>query len=141
MDLKQQLDKAINAVKGVAESDTVRNVTTKARETAVSLTRRIKEGAVNAADTFVQANSDSSALRVRYLGAEVSIVSPADGIQIQRPHGGTIVISDGAGNGLVINAAASRVEVAQTVGTVKRLNDNTYDLGTEDGVNVVVLKS
>jgi hypothetical protein len=30
--------------------------------------------------------------------------------------------------------------VAETVGSVKQLNANTYDLGAEDGINVVVFK-
>ncbi|MGH9195153.1 MAG: hypothetical protein ACRD1T_05390, partial [Acidimicrobiia bacterium] len=87
------------------------------------------------------ANADPSAVKVRYLNADFSIVSPSDGLEITRPQGGTLAISDGAGNAVVINASAERTQVTETVGTVKKLNDNTYDLGTEDGVNVVVLKS
>jgi hypothetical protein len=51
------------------------------------------------------------------------------------------VVNDGAGNGLVINASAEKAAVAETVGTVKQLSPNTYDVGTEDGVNVVVMKA
>ena len=51
------------------------------------------------------------------------------------------MISDGAGNGLVISLAPPKAQVAETVGIVKKLNDTTFDLGPEDGVNVVVLKA
>jgi hypothetical protein len=50
------------------------------------------------------------------------------------------VVSDGQGNGLVINAAAEPAFVAETIGTVSQLSGNTYDLGPEDGINLVVTK-
>jgi hypothetical protein len=50
------------------------------------------------------------------------------------------VVADGQGNGLVVNAAADPAFVVETIGTVARLGANTFDLGAEDGVNVVVLK-
>jgi hypothetical protein len=141
MDLKDQLNKAVSALKNVAESEKVRSLTTKAKETAVNLAKQVRQGAVSAADAFVEANADASTIRLRHLKADISVVSPSDGLQISRPRGGTLVISDGAGNSLVINATAETAQVAETVGTVKRLADNTYDVGPEDGVNVVVLKA
>ena len=41
---------------------------------------------------------------------------------------------------MVVNAAADPAYVAQTIGTVARLSGNTFDLGPEDGINVVVTK-
>ena len=140
MTWKDQVNKAIESLKDVAESDTVRNIVNKAKETATTLTQKAKDGAMDAAQAFIEANSDPSALKLRYLNADVSIVSPSDGVEITRPTGGTLVISDGAGDGVVINAAADQAYVTETIGTVNRLNANTYDIGTEDGINVVVLK-
>lgn len=112
----------------------------KGEETAQALARRAKAGALDAADAFVQANSDPSALKVRFLNADVNVVSPSDGIEITRPSAGSLVISDGEGNALVINAAAEKAFVAETIGDAKRLERGTYDLGPEDGINVVVIK-
>jgi hypothetical protein len=140
MNWKESLNKAISALKGVAESDAVKSLTAKARQTASTLAQRAREGAVSAADAFVEANTDPTALKCRYLNADFSIVSPSDGIEITRPNVGTVVISDGAGNGLVVNASAEKAYVAETVGTVKRLSENTHDLGVEDGINVIVFK-
>jgi hypothetical protein len=140
MNWKEKLDDAIKAIKNVAESDTVKAVTSKAQETAVNLAQKVKAGALGAADAFVTANAEPSTVRVRYFNADISIVSPSDGIEIKRPHGGTLVISDGAGNGLVINASADKAYIAETVGAVARLGTNSYDLGAEDGTNVIVLK-
>ncbi len=140
MNWKDQVNKAIASLKDVAESDTVRNIVSKAKETATTLTQKAKEGAMDAAQAFIEANSDPSALKLRYLNADVSIVSPSDGVEITRPAGGTLVISDGSGDGVVINAAADQAYVTETIGTVNRLNANTYDIGGEDGINVVVLK-
>ncbi len=140
MNWKDQVNKAIDSLRDVAESETVRNIVGKAKETATTLTQKAKEGAMDAAQAFLEANSDPSALKLRYLNADVSIVSPSDGVEITRPTGGTLVISDGSGDGLVINAAADEAYVTETIGTVNRLNANTYDIGAEDGINVVVLK-
>ena len=140
MSWKDKLDEAVKAIKSVAESDMVKNITSKAQETAINLAQKAKAGALNAADAFVAANADPSTIRIRYLNADVSIVSPSDGLEIKRPQGGTMVISDGTGNGLVINASADKPYVAETVGTVTRLVANSYDLGAEDGVNVIVLQ-
>ena len=140
MTWKNQLNKAISALRDVAESEQAKDIAAKAKETATNLAQRAKEGALGAAETFVEANSDPSAMRFHFLNADLSIVSPADGIEITRPNAGTIIVDDGAGNGLVINAAAEKAYVAETIGTVKRLNDTTYDLGAEDAINVVVLK-
>jgi len=140
MNLKEQFDKAIATLKDIAESDGIKDLTSKAKVTARDLAKRAKEGALGAAESFIEANSDPSAVKVRYLNADFSIVSPSDGLEITRPQGGTVAISDGAGNAVVINASAERAQVTETVGTVKKLNDNTYDLGAEDGINVVVFK-
>lgn len=140
MNWKDQVNKAVDSLKDVAESETVRNIVGKAKETATKLTRKAKEGAMDAAQAFIEANSDPSALRLHYLNADVTIVSPSDGVEITRPAGGTLVISDGSENGVVINAAADQAYVTETIGTVNRLNANTYDIGAEDGINVVVVK-
>jgi hypothetical protein len=139
MSWKDKLDEAVKAIQSVAESDAVKTITSKARETAAALVQKAKSGALSAAEAFVEANSDHSALKVRYLNADLSVVSPSDGLEIKRT-AGTLVIADGVGNGLVINASADKAYVAETVGTVTRLGANTYDLGAEDGINVVVLK-
>ena len=130
MDWKEQLNRATAAIKGVAESEQVKSLTAKA-----------KQGAHAAADAVVDATSNPTTMRVNYMGAEVSVLSPSDGLQISRPHAGALVIADGAGNGLVISLAAPKAQVGETVGTVKKLNDTTFDIGTEDGVNVVVIKA
>jgi hypothetical protein len=141
MDWKEQINKATAALRTVAESETVKNLSAKARQTASDLTRAAKQGAASAADAVVKATSDPATLKLHYLNAEVSVVSPSDGLQITRPHAGALVISDQAGNGLVISLAPPKAQVSETVGVVKRLNDTTFDLGTEDGVNVIVIKA
>lgn len=140
MNWKEQLDKAIGTLKQVAESDTVKGLTVKAKETASKLAQRAKSGALGAAEAFIEANSDPAALKVRYLNADLSVLSPSNGIEVTRPSPGSVVISDGAGNGIVINAAAAKASVSERIGTVAQLGSNSYDLGAEDGVNVVVLK-
>ena len=141
MSWKEQVDKAVNALRDVAESERVKSIVSKASETATKLVEKGKAGALDAAQAFVQANSDSSALRLQYLNAKVSIVSPSDNIEITRPSGGTLVIADGSGNGLVINATTDKAYVTETIGTVVRVNENTYDLGPEDGIDVVVIET
>ena len=141
MDWKEQLNKAAAALTHVAESDTVKNLTTRAREAASGLAKRARQGALSAADAYVEANADPAALRIRYLNADISIVSPSDGLQVTRPNAGALVISDGAGNGLVVGVGGDQAKVTETAGVVKILNATTYDLGTEDGVNVIVLKA
>ncbi len=140
MNWKEQLDKAIGALKQVAESDTLKGLTVKAKETASKLAQRAKSGALGAAEAFIEANSDPAALKVRYLNVDLSVVSPSNGLEVSRPSPGTVVISDGAGNGIVINAAADKPYVSEQIGTVAKLGANSYDLGAEDGVNVVVFK-
>src|SRR5881296_2236956 len=120
MDLKEQWNKAISALKSVAESEKVRSATTKAKETAINLAQQVREGAVSAADAFVKANSDSSAVRLRYLNADLSVVSPSDDLRISRPSAGVLAITDRDGNGLIINAAADKAAVEQIVGAVKK---------------------
>ena len=141
MDWKAQLDKATAAIKGAADSETVKNLTFKAKQAASDLAKAAKQGAASAADAVVKATADPATVKLHYFNAEVSVVSPSDGLQVTRPHAGALVISDGAGNGLVISLAPPKAQVAETVGVVKKLNDTTFDLGPEDGVNVVVLKA
>jgi hypothetical protein len=140
MNWKDQVDRAVNALRDVAESEPVKDIVAKAQETATKLVGKARDGALDAAQAFVQANSDPSALKLQHLNADVSIVSPSDSVEINRPSGGTLVISDGSGNGIVINAAADKAYVTETIGIVNRVNANTYDLGAEDGINVVVVK-
>jgi hypothetical protein len=141
MSWKEQLNRAIEKIKGAADSEAAHTLAAKARTTASTIARKAKEGVLGAADAFVQANSDPAAIKLRYLHADLSIVAPSDGIQITRPSAATVVIADGEGNGLVINAAAKEPFVVETIGAVTRLNDATYDLGPEDGINVVVIKT
>jgi hypothetical protein len=140
MGWQEQLDKAIAAVKGAAESERARAIAARARATAVSLASRAKEGALGAADAFLEANRDPSALAVRFLNVDLTVLSPSEGVSVTRPDAATLVVSDGQGNGVVINAATDPAFVAEQIGTVKQLSGNTFDLGPEDGVNVVVLK-
>lgn len=140
MTWKESLDKALHSLREIAESQSVEDLTAKAREKAISIVNKAKDGALNAAETFVEANSDPTAFKLRYLSSDCNIISPSDDIEISRPQGGTIVIGDGAGNGVVINASADKAYVAETIGTVHQVSANTYDLGPEDGINVVVLK-
>jgi len=140
MGWKEQLDKAIASIKEAAESEKAREIAAKAKATATVLARKAKEGAVSAADAFVEANRDPSSLEVRFLNADLTIVSPSEGISINRPDAATLVVSDGQGNGLVINAATDPAFVSEMIGTVAQLSGNTFDLGPEDGINVVVTK-
>jgi alkanesulfonate monooxygenase SsuD/methylene tetrahydromethanopterin reductase-like flavin-dependent oxidoreductase (luciferase family) len=141
MSWRDQLDKAVAAIREAAESDRAREMAAKAKATATVLARKAKEGAVSAADAFVEANSDPSTLKIRFHNADINVLSPSADIAITRPDAATLVVADGQGNGLVVNAAASPAFVAETIGTVARLGANTFDLGPDDGVNVVVLKS
>ena len=141
MDWKAQLDKATAALKGVADNDTVKGLTTKAKQAASDLAKAARQGAHTAADAVVKATSDPATVKMHYLNAEISIVSPSDGLQVSRPHAGALVISDGAGNALVISLAPPKAVVSEMVGAVAKLNDTTFDLGPEDGVNVIVLKT
>ena len=138
---QDQLSKAIDAIKGAAESETAQNLSTKAKQTATQLAQKAKEGALSAAEAFVQADADPSTVRVHFLNANLSIVSPSDGLEITRPTPASIVVSDGQGNGLVINAASEKAYVTETIGQATQLNSGTYDLGSEDGVNVVVIEN
>ncbi|MFZ0255391.1 MAG: hypothetical protein WAN46_07050 [Gammaproteobacteria bacterium] len=141
MNWKEQLDKAVKSLRDVAESDTVKGITTKAKETATHLAQRARTGALSAAEAYVEANADPAVFRVHFLNADLSILSPSDGVTITHPSAGTLAVMDDAGNGLIINATPDPAYVAETVGTVTRLNANTYDIGAEDGINVVVLKA
>ena len=138
MSWKEQLDKAISSIKEVATSEQAREMASKAKATATVLARKVKEGAVGAADALVEANRDPSALTVRFLNANLTVLSPSEGVSVTRPDAATLVIADGQGNGLVINAAAEPAYVVEMIGSVGRLSGNTFDLGPEDGINVVV---
>jgi hypothetical protein len=140
MNWKEQLDKAVETIRETATSENAREIAAKAKSAAMALVEKVKIGAVDAADTFVEANRDPSALSVRFLNVDLTIVSPAEGISITRPDAATLVVDDGSGNSLVINAAAEPAFVVDTIGSVTKLGDNTYDLGAEDGINVVVTK-
>ena len=139
MSWKAQLTKATNALRDATESDTARSIAAKARQAASTLAAKAKEGAMDAAQAIVEANSDPSAFKIQFLNARLSIVSPSNGLEVARPSENTLVISDGENNGLIINAAANPAYVADTIGKVTQLNGNTYDLGAEDGINVVVI--
>ena len=141
MDWNEQVNKATAALKEFAESEKVKNLTAKAKQAAIELAKAAKQGAITAAEAVVKATSDPATLRLHYMNAEINVVSPCDGFQVTRSNAGALVISDGAGNGLVIGLAPPKAQVTETVGVVKKLNDTTYDLGPEDGVNVVVLKA
>ena len=141
MNWKEQLDKAVNSLRDVAEGDPIKGLIAKAKETAANLAQRARTGALSAAEAYVEANADPAVLHLHFLNADLSILSPSDGVTITHPSAGTLTVTDAAGNGLVINATPEPAYVAETVGTVTRLNANTYDLGAEDGLNVVVLKA
>jgi hypothetical protein len=138
MSWKEQLDKAVASIKEAASSDTARDLAAKAKATATVLARKVKEGAVSTADALVEANRDPSVLSVRFLNASLTVMSPSEGISVTRPNAATLAVEDGQGNGLVINAAANPAYVAETIGTVTRLSGDTFDLGPEDGINVVI---
>jgi len=140
MDWQEQLDKAIASIKEAAESETARDMAAKAKSTAMDLARKVRDGAVSTADALVEANREPSSLTIRFLNADLTVLSPSEGISVTRPDAGSLVVADGQGNGLVINAAADPAFIAETIGSVEQLSGNTFDLGQEDGVNVVVTK-
>lgn len=141
MNWKNQLNKVTNALRDAAESETARSIAAKAKQTASTLAKKTKEGALDAAQSFVEANADPSSLRIHFLNARLSVVSPSNGLEIGHPSEATLVVSDGENNGLIINAAAEPAYVIDTIGTVTQLSGNTYDLGDEDGINVVVIET
>jgi len=87
-----------------------------------------------------KANSDPSALKIRFLNAEISVVSPSDNLTIERPNAATLTITDKDGNGVVIDASAKKPYVTETVGHVNRLDGNTFDLGEADGIDLLIIK-
>lgn len=137
---EEQLNKAITTIKGATETDTARRIAAAAKDKAIQLAKMITQGAVGMADALVKANADPSTVRVTFLSADLSVISPSDGLEITRPTEASLVVSDGRGNGLVINAAADKAYVLDTIGQVTQLSADTYDLGPEDGENVVVIK-
>ena len=140
MGWQEQLDKAVAAIREATESEKARNLAAKAKATAADLALKLKDGAVSAADALVEANRDPSTLSVRFLNAELPVLSPSEGMSITRPDAASLVVADGQGNGIVINAAVEPAYVVETIGNVARLSGNTFDLGVEDGVNVIVTK-
>jgi hypothetical protein len=140
MGWKEQLDKAVATIREAAESEQARQIAATAKASAKVVARKAKGGALDAAEAFVEANRDPSALSVRFLNAELRVLAPSERISVTRPDAGTLVIADGEGNGLVVNAAADPAYVEETIGNVVRLSGNTFDLGPEDGINVVVTK-
>lgn len=140
MNWKEQLDKAIASVKDAADSERAREIASKAKSTASSLVEKTRTGAVGAAASFLEANRDPSSLEVHFLNAHLTILAPSEGISVTRPDAATLVIADDRENGLVINAAADPAFVAEQIGTVNQVSGNTFDLGAEDGENVVVTK-
>ncbi len=140
MGWQEQLDKAIAAIKQAADSEKAQDMAAKATATATGLARRVRDGAVDAADALVEANREPSSMAVRFLNVDLTVLSPSEGISVTRPDVASLVVADGQGNGLVINAAADPAFVSEMIGSVAQLSSNTFDLGQEDGVNVVVTK-
>ena len=140
MNWKSQLDKAIGAVKDATESETARNMATKARKAAGKLVEKAKSGALDMAQAFVEANADPAAFKCQFLNARLSILAPSNELEISSPSEGTVVVADSEHNCVVINAAAKPSYVLETIGTVTQLNANTFDLGPEDSINVVLLE-
>lgn len=141
MNWKENLDKALHSLKELTDNETVRDLTEVTREMARDLANKVRGGAMNAAEVFGLAEAEPTSLKLKYFNANISVVSPSTSITITSPHTGSVVIDDGHGNGLIINAMADQAYVVESIGAVKQLNDNTYDLGVEDGINVVVIKS
>ena len=65
MSWKDPLNKAVQSVKEAAESDTAQHVATRARESTSTLANKTKTGALSAADAFIAANGDPSAMKIR----------------------------------------------------------------------------
>lgn len=141
MSWKEQLDKAIESIKDVAESEMVQRYAQKAKETAISLANKAKNGVFSVADAFVVANRDPSALKFQFLSAEISVISPSDGLTITRPNAATLTVVDSDGNGVVIDASSEKPYATKTIGQVNQLDANTYDLGIEDGIDLLIIKS
>ena len=140
MSWKDQLSKAVGSIKDAAESETAQHFAAKAKQTATTLASKAKSGALSAADAFVAANSDPSALKIRFLNAEISVISPSDGLTVARPNAATLTITDNEGNGVVIDASSKAPFVSETIGQVNHLDGNTYDLGPMDGIDLLIIK-
>ncbi|MBF0471688.1 MAG: hypothetical protein HQL48_09985 [Gammaproteobacteria bacterium] len=140
MPWKDQIMGAVGRLKEVAESETVQKFTASARETASDLASKARSGVLTAADAFVAANSDPTALKMRFFNADVTVLSPSDGLTISRPNAASLTIHDEAGNGVVIDVASNPPFVSKTIGKVNQLSGNTYDIGEEDGIDLLVLK-
>jgi hypothetical protein len=141
MNWKVQLNKAIDAVKNAAEGETAQNMAAKAKQATSQLVQKAQSGALDAAQAFIEANTDPAAFKCQFLNVKLSVLAPSNGLEISTPSEGSVVITDGEENGLVINAAAKPPYVLEMIGTVTQLNANTYDLGSEDGINVVLIEA
>ena len=75
MSWQEQLDKAVAAIKDAAESEQARNFAAKAKTAATNLAQKVRQGAVSAADTFVEANRDPASMALRYINADATILS------------------------------------------------------------------
>jgi hypothetical protein len=139
MNFKKQINRAVNSVKSAADSNAAHNIVSTAQATAHKIADKAKEWTLDAAEFVVQANSDPSSLKVQFMHSDLCIASPSDSIQLTRPNATTLTISDGNGNSIVLNTSAEEQFVIETVGSVKRVDEFTYNLGSVDGVNVVVI--
>lgn len=140
MNWKEQLDKAVGSIKDAADSETAQNFAAKAKETTMALTSKVKSGAVNVADAFVAANRAPSTMKIGFLNAEISVLSPSDGLTVSRPNAATLTITDNEGNGVVIDASSKAPFVSRTIGQINQLDSNTYDMGTMDGIDLLIIK-
>lgn len=141
MGWKDHWNEVAKTLKDVAQSETARSASAKARETALNLADKAKSGALDAAKSIIDSYDDPAAIKLQFQHARISIISPNHGFEIAHPSEGVIVVSDGENNGLIIQAGTDPAFVADTVGTVTRLTNSTYDLGPKDGYNVVILES
>ena len=105
-----------------------RHLAAKVKATATALTRKVRQGAVSAADALVKASRDPSALTVRLLNADLAGLSLSEGISVTRPDAATLAVADGQGNGLIINEAADPACVVEMPGNTRRLSDHTLML-------------
>lgn len=140
MDWREQLNKAVGSIKDAADSETAQGFAAKAKETAMTMASKAKNGALSVADSFVTANSDPSTMKIRFLNAEISVLSPSDGLTVARPNAATLTITDDEGNGVVVDASSKVPFVSRTIGQVNQLDGNTYDLGTLDGIDLLIIK-
>lgn len=63
MTWKETLDKAVKAVKDVAENEKVKSFVANAQQTAINMAKKAKDGALTAADALVHANGCATSMR------------------------------------------------------------------------------